>query len=505
MPRLWWRPIRSALRSVHLLVYAPLHLPRDHCYPQQMSQYESPRLSQSGRVISGHYYAETAMDDLRDCTPNSLEFRLDEVNTKCTEMGFGSIFDVVLELTESKHQQWRQLLCRFAQSGGVTRLLTKCQQAGYFRSSANPVPNVGELGDDSDDSGDDMIDVHSSICNSAFHIYRSEWKKLTTDPWMRRPMSSFNERSIEEFSFGEIFLRMTELAPSLIRLVEGLTWSDRDLEVDLRKPGVTKAERRHRRKCRHIVMAVSILANASNRNINLVQGCLGFFLYAYRVPKRVYPILNHLGISISFDTVQKGLKALAADQRKTLKSLYTLGKGLQLSFDNMQKQRNVRYERQHNRGGMTTGTAGFVAEDSQNQQFTHTDVDYRAAKTMTIGELLPTTDDDDKIDLYIRYKVSKVFQNWCLENEIALPQDFIMKQPSVAPLNPKDSAKVHPLPVYPLDESRIDDTSKIYNCLADDLGIRPEDIISKKIHCKGDHMTVKNSRYHIPHHHRTKL
>jgi hypothetical protein len=224
---------------------------------------------------------------------------------------------------------------------------------------------------------------------------------------------------------------------------------------------------------------------------------MSIYLYAHRIPKRVFPIFNHLGIATSFDTVHRGLRSLANDCRDTLRSLYLNGKGIQVSFDNMQTQRNVRYERQHNRAGLITGTAGFIAVDSQDKQFTREDVDYKAANTLTIADFLPTKDDDNVMEVYIQFQIFETLKSWGSANDVditkAQGQEFY--RPVISSLDPKSSASVHPLPVYALDESRIADTINIYDRIAVDLGLNVEHITKSVIPCKGDYMTVANSRW----------
>lgn len=455
---------------------------------QGLSEYSSPRLSQTGRTVMGHYYADTALDYLGDSTPGAMEFRVGEVLQKAKDMGFGNVFEVVTVMSESTNQLWRRDLAEFARSGGLNDVYERCRQAGYFRSINKRRTADATMLDNTAD------ELKHSICLSALPVYQAEWKALTTNASMKRPLHLFTETTIADFSFGAIYYRMSELAPCLFALFEGLVWRDRDDTVDLRAPAKNKLEREQRRHCRYIVMAVSVLAHLHTRRFNLVQGIMSIYLYAHQVPKRVFPIFNHLGLAASFDTVNRGLLSLAEDCRNTLKNMYSKGKGIQISFDNMQKQRNVRFERQHNRGGLITGTAGFIAEDSQHAQFTRQDVNYAAVASMTIADLLPTQDDNNILDMYIQFKLSAIFKSWCVANGIAWKAELDVHRPSVAPLDPKQSAKIHPLPTYALDEGRIDDVIRIYDRIASDVGLTAEQITNKVILCKGDYMTVANSR-----------
>jgi hypothetical protein len=169
--------------------------------------------------------------------------------------------------------------------------------------------------------------------------------------------------------------------------------------------GDPDANKEYRRWCRHIVVAISILAQLRSWHINVFQGILAYFLYANRVPKRVIMTLNHLGLIVSCSSLNSTLKSNAKSLREELKSLCKKGMAIQVSFDNLTAAVNVRDERLHNKASYLMYTVGYIVEPPPSRMvpmFTRSDVNYSTVQRLIIKDFLPSDDDHSILRLAFR-------------------------------------------------------------------------------------------------------
>jgi hypothetical protein len=476
------------------------------------------RVNSFGRQVHGHYVESYALDDLGDTDPQAIEWRIEELRDKANEMRFTSIFDAIVVIAQSSKPQIRREFATFVKEGGLHDLFSLSHRAGYFKSSLqNESPFTESLlrGDTSTDSSnlveteDTSVFVSDSeplgqgypqlsniVVDTAIAIIKKEWISLCQHSSMKKPMREFDDSYIESFSFHNIYHQMQSLSPSLFRVLEALIPSKQDANLDTSQPGKTKEQKHQRRRKRQIVIAVSILGNLSNKQFNVVQGFLGYYLYACRVSSRVFPIFNHLGITPSIDGVRRALKSHADARRELLKSLGATGKAFQISFDNAALQYNVRYERLNNRGGFKVDTVGFVAlphEDNEMEEFKRLDADYKRVASLSVIDFIPSEDDSKYLREASRSMLFDVIKRFCQSNDLSVP-NLTFSMPSIDPLDPKKSAKILTLPAYDKDEGKINDIIDIHYSIKNDIGLSGEQVETNLQLFKGDYMTIHNSR-----------
>jgi hypothetical protein len=199
------------------------------------------------------------------------------------------------------------------------------------------------------------------------------------------------------FSFQSLGLRFAELAPSLWRLVCGLGDIDQDtvnqylnsppedmeaLEeseeheeddpehlpnvdgaardapdgLDGYATGPPKRKHKAKEKVLAAIMVIAEIAFTRSRNCNAAQMMIGYYLFATRTGKRVMGVLNHLGISASYDTVRRALKG-NAEKVHALISQRARQHPIALTYDNLANKHNAATETLLNKSSMQCFTA----------------------------------------------------------------------------------------------------------------------------------------------------
>jgi hypothetical protein len=163
-------------------------------------------------------------------------------------------------------------------------------------------------------------------------------------------MTQFTSGYIESFRFSSIYDKMNSLAPKFIRLFSRFTArpvaeASPDADVSERRKVEVKQQQTERSRQRAVVVALSILANLRNQQHNLVQGVIGYYLYASKVSKRVIGVLDHLNISVGSTSIGDALRSNKDAFIVKLKAIVAEGKAYFLSYNNLAKKVNVRDDR----------------------------------------------------------------------------------------------------------------------------------------------------------------
>src|SRR5579859_5899419 len=85
----------------------------------------------------------------------------------------------------------------------------------------------------------------------------------------------------------------------------------------------------NRRRRRAITSITALLAGSS---LTTVQCFVTYYLYASRVPMRVFTTLNSLGISSSYATLSRIVEQQADEDKRILNGIGARGQAIQISF-----------------------------------------------------------------------------------------------------------------------------------------------------------------------------
>jgi hypothetical protein len=185
---------------------------------------------------------------------------------------------------------------------------------------------------------------------------------------------------IRAFSFQSLGLRFAALAPTLWRLVCSLGDISQDTanqylesppegpeeleEPELEDPEplpnseARPNEKKHKAKEKVLaaIMVISELAFTRSRNCNAMQMMIGYYLFSTRTGKRVIGVLNHLGISVSYDTVRLALQANAV-KVQALITQRAQQEPIALTYDNLVTKHHAATETLLNKSHMQNFTA----------------------------------------------------------------------------------------------------------------------------------------------------
>ena len=145
-------------------------------------------------------------------------------------------------------------------------------------------------------SKESVRELDSAICEGARMVYLEEWCALTDDKQhqrLRMPLKHFTSEHLTSFNVSSLYSGMRSNAPRLFALLEGMGTNDVDLVgSDGLDYSAFKHEPEYRRRCRHLVMTISIIATLKSRQINILQDIISYFMYANRVLKHIVRILH---------------------------------------------------------------------------------------------------------------------------------------------------------------------------------------------------------------------
>ena len=217
----------------------------------------------------GEYYQVAEDRLLGSLEPQFLEDRVDFAHFTLRRLGFISVWDLVLAIG------------RGHESSSI-----EAEMEQFFASTcASELVNL-------------LVPFLSSdiICNISKSLYLLEWEHVRSLGVLTQ---DFDSSDLSSFDFGDIYMSMQQSGPNLIDLFDHLS----------NKAMITHA---NERACqRYVVMSLSQFVHRNNPRANFIQTMIGLHLYASNVPKRLYLCLNHLGFSVSDQTLRRQLTIAA--------------------------------------------------------------------------------------------------------------------------------------------------------------------------------------------------
>jgi hypothetical protein len=180
--------------------------------------------------------------------------------------------------------------------------------------------------------------------------------------------------------------------------------------------------------------------------------------------------------------------------RKDLKQLGAQDLAFQVVFDNCTAMASVRDERVHNKSDFLHYTVGYAAAPAVPvPMFERSHVKYENVGTLKVNDFIPPDQDADCFRAIFAHFIGSALGRYCAKRGIRLPKlDFPM--PEVMQMDPHQSHKVHVLPTYDLDESKMDDMIEILYRIGDDVGLKDSHIEHHVVAFGGDLYSVAAER-----------
>jgi hypothetical protein len=338
-------------------------------------------------------------------------------------------------------------------------------------------------------------DVQQLLCQPAVDIYTREWRDLMKESTtFKHPLNKFSPEYATEFNIDKLFRRMADVAPCFVGLLCNLTPERSSATVSAGTGQDEAAPAQHR----YIATAISIIANYRSREFNAMQGRIGYYLFACRVPKRVISTLNKLGLCPSYSGLLVAIKATAEAALVDLRQVALNNQAVQISYDNLSYSANKRDLRIQNYAGIVIHTAGYalIPADSQARPtFGRSALTYHRIDEVNLTDIMPDIDAAKTILAGTNYMISKTLLAFAKgqNQDICVPVTF--EFPARRRLDRHAKPKILTLPTYPLNEGIISELTELIGRVADDLGMTVEQRETTTWHFKGDLKTVFGNRY----------
>src|SRR5205814_9882155 len=167
--------------------------------------------------------------------------------------------------------------------------------------------------------------------------------------------------------------------------------------------------------------------------------------------KQVSTILNSIGISSSYRTLSRIVEQQGSKVGQILKAIGARGQAIQISFNNVNWQNDIRYVRLHNWVTFGSGVAGFLLIPAKfTPMFPRSAVNYDAAKDLTLKDFLPSEDDQTILLRAFRSMAFNVVKDFV--KSVKLPvADVDIPSLTVQPLDHTLRPEMHTLPLYDLN------------------------------------------------------
>jgi Family of unknown function (DUF6589) len=249
-------------------------------------------------------------------------------------------------------------------------------------------------------------------------------------------------------------------------------------------------------------VALCVLGNCINPRFNILQAIMSFYLYSSRVPKRVMSVMNHLGMSMAYPTLQQGLAAMAKSAIAKLGKLGAEESVFYISFDNLTKATRVRWERLVNQGAFITATAGYVLKlpaSWARRMFTRDDINmHQWVPKLAPTDFTPDDEDRDTMEKMFKHLIWNVLKTLAKDIGIKVPNlDGEFPMPLIHQIPTTELPEILPVPTMNLNEGRTDDLIKILEAVRSVVGLTEEQIKNNIIPHRGDLMTTQGNRYNL--------
>ena len=218
-----------------------------------------------------------------------------------------------------------------------------------------------------------------AICELATTFLTKELDEFISTGDISQPTTTITPEKLTSFTVHTLSETMMRGAPLLSRLFQGLVgdtvetpiydpenameFSDEEEEVPTEESLSKKpdSERKKKQQTNRWVTSLSTICFARNRGANLQQQVMGYYLVSANTPKRVLEVLHQLGVSVSYSSVVRTMKTIAAISMQILRNIPTENPQFLYSKDNMDFTAQVHDQRLDHQGELIHYCAGYVA------------------------------------------------------------------------------------------------------------------------------------------------
>ncbi|KAG0013267.1 hypothetical protein BGZ82_002236, partial [Podila clonocystis] len=268
----------------------------------------------------------------------------------------------------------------------------------------------------------------------------------------RLPHSKVTEQKVAGFLLDDFkFLhRYAEGATYVTRFLKGLLKEDVP-DQELSCKSLKRRRNRPPRSVRGCIMAMLIFM--SSRKVNAFQTIMGLFLHCTGCPKRVLEVLSGLGLSISYSSVQNGLKSLTNDAKERIKEAVT-NYDWYIVYDNINIANKHQHQRADKHDTFDNGTAATVIlfPSDKDQPVTASPALFRPENTRP----------EPNADLFFPNNLdNKVFQQVSMSHiSNTIVRSLMEESTALAiPIVPIEQLAVKKTALFPLQTMKLDEST----------------------------------------------
>ncbi|KAG0198710.1 hypothetical protein BGX31_004484, partial [Mortierella sp. GBA43] len=205
------------------------------------------------------------------------------------------------------------------------------------------------------------------------------------------------------------------------------------------------------------------------------------YLYAQGCSKSVISVLSHVGLSVSYSSIQNALETLTEDALNTVRAAISEHSWF-LLYDNINFLNRKYDQRSDNKNTFENGTTAtiVITKGVEKMRQVH---DQRPAPYL--GDILP----DERSNLHFQ-TVFKFYLVKVLQRHYPTYERYSVSIPSMQPLKP-EKTEAYPLPAMKIDQSTVEGNVDIIETLMKSvLKLDPKEFSDDMIIVAGDQLTV---------------
>lgn len=317
-------------------------------------------------------------------------------------------------------------------------------------------------------------------------IYLPEWERLRHMDVLTQDL---DPSDLSKFDFGILYKAMQQTGPKLVDLFDHLSGK------------LTSTWSAERARQRYVVLVIGQLAHRNNPRVNFIQNMIDLHLYASNVLSRIYPCLNHLGISVSAQIVRRNLTIAADAVKDKLLKLAASGNAFSTVFDNLNNNAKVRDQRIMNEPTPINYTAGYVLQTPDNCSFPifnqMDDLRTSQVHLLNTAHFIPTDKDFEHVTNVMKVLIEDMIYEHGKHAKISLPR-CQFRMPVVAPIPRSPPPEILPLPIYDLNEAEFEDMMEILYSIQEQVGMSEDQVKNDLFIFAGDLLTIISILYVLP-------
>ncbi|KAI1289098.1 hypothetical protein EDD11_009395, partial [Mortierella claussenii] len=310
-----------------------------------------------------------------------------------------------------------------------------------------------------------------AACEVVLEQASKDIKKISSLGTLHCPVTSISRKVIEDFSLPNIVATLKEHTPLLSSLLTGLMRGD---EGSCRTPEAI------------VPTIASMLLFQENSHCNSLQTMMGLYLYSTGAPRKTIDILSRAGLSVSYSSIMRALRALTEDALATIRDV-AKHHSWYLVYDNI----NIASRRSDQRiSNGDTFESGATATIILSESFNQPDLTTNPYSKLCFKDLLPDFDSCQHFAKVCQYHLRDALRmhsnryNCCLGSA---PQKCLL---------PLKQTVAFPLPSMKIDQATVEGNISIIETIVQNVLQLPATFFDngKRVVIAGDQLTIARIR-----------